>query len=538
MKRSGPGLGVWLTAVFAAVVLSHLLLLASPPLARTEVHRALVAMDALDHGHWVVTSILGETYLRKPPFHPWVLAACSWLFDTREAWVFRLPTILAAGGSAVWLAWLGSRWFGGRAGVLSGFAFLWLFALWAQNRTAEIDGLNTLLALLVWGGLTELVMGRARRPWRWSLLIAWSLGAALLTKGPACLTVVLPALIAPTLAGFGVRWLLRPAVWLPIVAGVLLAAGWFVAVDRLTAGAGASVEQAGVNELVGRFTSRLTADYLLDVVSMPLLLIAYSLPVSLASLAAVYPSVRAGFVRSTRRRLVACVWGFGLGCLLSVVFLLENPRYGYILLPLLTLPAGVMLDRWLDRRLPEWLMVHVGRIAVVAGAGALAGLAAMVVSVWPVTATGAMLLVCVLVPLLLLVVVRGRALAPAGWLLVGTVALGATSMGYSGLKHADRYRFSSATAAGLIAEHVDRGEAVVAGKLWNDKPGLFYYAGVVPRRLLDEALEGDAPGVTGWYVLYPFEVEQMEAAYPGRVEVVEEIEGERLNARLVRLTRR
>lgn len=526
-------MGFWLTAIFVVVVASHLLLFASPPLARTEVHRALVAMDVLDHGHWVVTSILGETYLRKPPFHPWVLAGSSWLFNTRDAWVFRLPSILAAGGCAVWLAWLGSRWFGRRAGILTGFSFLWLFALWAQNRTAEIDGLNTLLALLAWGAWVELAMGRTSYRWWWSAVAGLSFGGALLTKGPACLTLVLPAFVAPVLAGLGVRWWVRPSVWVPVLAGLGIGASWYVAVDVLTSGGDEVVEQAGVSELVERFTSGLSMGLAGQVLVMPLLLVVYSVPVSLGAMALAWPSVRRSLPKAVRRRAMLCVWSFVVGGVLSVLFLLENVRYGYILVPLLTLPAGVVLDRLFDRRLPEWVMVHLDRLMVACGVGAFVALGvvmALMVS-W-----GTVVSVWVMIVVLLAVLFRARPpLGSHSWLRMGTLVLVVVSMIFSVMKHEDRSRYSSAEGAVLISEHVDAGRDVVAGKLWNDKPGLFYYGRVTPRRLLDEALAGEAPAVSRWYVLYPFEVEALTAVYGDRVEVVEVIEGERLNARLVRL---
>lgn len=493
-------------------------------------------MDVLDHGHWVLTSILDEPYLRKPPFHPWTLAATAWLLDSREPWVFRLPSILAAAGCATWLAWLGMRWFGRTAGIAAGFTFLWLFPLWSQNRSAEIDGLNTFLAILTWGCLVELALGRPRHVWRWSALATLALAAALLAKGPAALTVVLAGVIAPCLAGAGVRWLLRPAVLAIFPLAAALAGSWIVAVEVITASASRETQQAGIAEVLERFGTLLDPAHMVGVLTMPLVLTLFALPVSLFAGLALLPSARVSMQPQRNRRLDATLWSLGIACTLVVLFLLENPRYGYIILPILCLPAGVALSRFLHGKLSASLAGMLTRVVPVLWITAVVALIAITIQVALLSVPASVTLGVIAVALITITLIRWRTLTPARWLLMATLTLAASSTGYTLLKADQRATLSSANVAPQLAAHLAApGETVITGRMWNDKPGLFYYAQAQPRQRLNEALEGTPSELSTLYALYPHEAETLEAVYPGRVEVLERVEAERWRYVIVRL---
>ncbi|WP_428389090.1 ArnT family glycosyltransferase [Mucisphaera sp.] len=535
-QRQRP-LAPWLIAIFGTILLSHFLIFTNPPLARTEVHRALVAIDALDHGNWIVTRILDEVYLRKPPFHPWTLAASAAIFDTREPWVFRFPSILAAATSATWLAWLGSRWFGRRAGIITGFAFLWLIPLWAQSRSAEIDALNTTLALITWGCLLELTIGRPRHAWRWTLLATLSLAAALLSKGPAALTLVLPALFAPLLTGIPIRSLLRPAILpiLPIAAAI--AAAWPFTVELYAAQTSTEVDQAAIAEVIDRFAAVLDPAHMLNVLAMPFELLVFALPVSLVAGLALLPSIRQRFTTNRRHRLATLLIAIGLSGVTSVLFLLENPRYGYILLPPLCLPAAAILSHWLSGRLPAWVHLHASRTAVILALLAFAGAAAVIWQLDAIARSAAIFVLALTLPILLFALVRARQIQPAGWLIVATATLAASSTGYTLIRADNRVTLSSVAYAQTLKQNdnLSPGTTVITGRLWNDKPGLFYYADLQPRQRLDLALNQTPSDLSDLYLLYTRERTALEATYPGQVEPILTIDQPRLTAHLVRL---
>jgi 4-amino-4-deoxy-L-arabinose transferase-like glycosyltransferase len=536
VTRSRSSNALLLLGVFLAVFLAHFLFFANPPLARTEVHRALVAIDALDHGHWILTSILDEPYLRKPPFHPWTLAATAWLLDSREPWVFRLPSVLAAAGSATWLAFLALRWFGRTPALITGLAFLWLLPLWSQNRSAEIDGLNTFLALLAWAAILELAFHRTRYPWAWSALATLALAAAFLAKGPAALTVVLAAFIAPVLAGLGVRWLLRPAALIILPLAAALAASWVLAVESLTAAAPDQPQQAGLAELAARFATLLDPGHMLAVVTMPLVLTAFALPLSALAGLALLPSVRRTLPIRRRRRLDATLGSFAVANALVVLFLLENPRYGYILLPLITLPAAVILSRLLHHQLPDTLTRRLTTLRPLPLLIALIALIAVAVQVLPLSMPAAVTLMVIAAAFAAAAALRRRTLTTAAWLLLATAAIGSASTGYTLLKADQRATLSSANVAPQLAAHLAApGDTVITGRLWNDKPGLFYYAHAQPRQRLDQALAGDPSPLASLYVLYPREAEQLEVAYPGRTETLATIDADTWRFVILRL---
>ena len=55
-----------------------------------------VLTEMLDHGKWLALHINGEFYGDKPPIYFWLLAALSWIFQTREPSVFFLLAAMNA----------------------------------------------------------------------------------------------------------------------------------------------------------------------------------------------------------------------------------------------------------------------------------------------------------------------------------------------------------------------------------------------------------------------------------------------------------
>ena len=142
------------------------------PLDRTEPHRALVAHQMVQHGNWLLPRLNGELYLRKPPLIYWVEAVAEKVTGQAEPWVWRLPTALGSACLAAILAAWAAWWFGPAAAGPAGVACLALIPLWDQNRAADIDGLNTVAAVVTAMVALELIYGPTRRRWAWVIALA------------------------------------------------------------------------------------------------------------------------------------------------------------------------------------------------------------------------------------------------------------------------------------------------------------------------------------------------------------------------------
>lgn len=61
-----------------------------------EPRRAIVSLEMLLTGEWIVPHINGWTYYNKPPFFNWIMAFFFWLFQSFDEWVVRFPALLSA----------------------------------------------------------------------------------------------------------------------------------------------------------------------------------------------------------------------------------------------------------------------------------------------------------------------------------------------------------------------------------------------------------------------------------------------------------
>jgi 4-amino-4-deoxy-L-arabinose transferase-like glycosyltransferase len=112
-------------------------------LYRTENLRALVAVEFLQGGNWVVPTLYGEPLLTKPPGMYAAIALVSWLAGGVSAWTARLPSALAASLTVL----LFYRHFSRQVGRLGGLVAALLLpasALWLTHApSADIDMLQT-----------------------------------------------------------------------------------------------------------------------------------------------------------------------------------------------------------------------------------------------------------------------------------------------------------------------------------------------------------------------------------------------------------
>jgi hypothetical protein len=192
-----------------------------------EIARELAARD-----HVFALSFNGVRYVDKPPLLYWLIATAFRLAGPTEA-AARSVSVVGGLAAVAATAWLGGRLLGRRAAVASGLALLTCVWFFVYSRYVRPETLFA--AAIAWGFALSLVGLMDGRRGLVVLGLA-AFGLAGLAKDP--LGAIGPvAVIAAVMAGTG-AW--RPVSrWLPpagLLAGVVLAFGWYLVVERTTPG--------------------------------------------------------------------------------------------------------------------------------------------------------------------------------------------------------------------------------------------------------------------------------------------------------------
>jgi 4-amino-4-deoxy-L-arabinose transferase-like glycosyltransferase len=189
---------------------------------------AEIAREMLNTGDWVTIRYDGLKYFEKPPFHMWVTAVSYALFGIGD-WQARLCVALA-GAAGLGVSMLAAaRWFGARAGLMTGLV-LASAPMW--NVAAHFNTLDMTLAGAMAFVLASLLLAQhpsatpaARRHW---MLACWvAMGVAVLTKG--LVGVALPGLVLVLYTGVTRDLGLWRRLHLPagIVLMLLVAVPWY-----------------------------------------------------------------------------------------------------------------------------------------------------------------------------------------------------------------------------------------------------------------------------------------------------------------------
>src|SRR5688572_8287769 len=131
-------------AVLGVCLLVYWPRLGATGFSSTEGHRVIPAWEMLDTGGWLVPTMFGQAYLRKPPGMAWAVAASSAVLGRTE-FAGRAVSAAAATGLALLALVFGGRWFG--RGLPAGLAASLLPLMWASGRSAEIEALHALAAV-------------------------------------------------------------------------------------------------------------------------------------------------------------------------------------------------------------------------------------------------------------------------------------------------------------------------------------------------------------------------------------------------------
>ena len=243
--------GVWPYVLLLAVCLVLFLwrLGAVPLIGLDEGLYSECAREMAAGGSWIVPTVSGQPFYEKPPLAYWLMATSIRAFGA-TSFAARLPSALAALALVALTVWIGTRLFGGRAGLLGGFALACSIMTAGLARMALLD---MLFALVITAALGAFLLSHLGLASRWWYLLFWgATGLSLLVKGPAG-AVLIGVTVGVFLSG---KWRVEsgkhPAAFrcFPLstfsfppsvlVAGiaifVLVAAPWYVLVQRETGG--------------------------------------------------------------------------------------------------------------------------------------------------------------------------------------------------------------------------------------------------------------------------------------------------------------
>lgn len=531
----------WLLVVPAMLVVAmHAVRLGNAPMAGTEPHRVLVAKQmASGESSWLVPTLFGKPYLRKPPLHYWVMASVDRAVGGAGVTTLRLVSVIEAALTALVVSLFAARWFSRTAGLVAGCAFVVAVALWSQSRSADIDALNTLLATLCGCLLVELQLhgrgdGESRRP-RVALgaMLTLCFAGMLLAKGPAGLPVVVGGLLGPAIATRNWKLPLRSTLLVPLLLGGLLFVGYVILAKVALARSGLPPDTSGLSEAAQWMTPDLARLGKASLIVPQLF--GYALPLSVFVVLAFVPGLsRAARDARHDRFSSALAWTVLAGWLACFATLMVNPRYGNVIVPMLCPLVGGLVARMIES--------GQGRngVGVVLGSSAFAaacGAVALTVARWSddpgrlptATAAGS----CVLVAIVTLASLRQRRLAASAATTVLTFMLLSVPVNAHD-DHRARLR-SGRSVADQLRGAITDDRPVIAGQVVFAQPELFHYAGIAPRWVAEQLLDDRDVPADCWLVLDDTELAWWQANHGERLGPVQSFRTYRKAIHVLRL---
>jgi 4-amino-4-deoxy-L-arabinose transferase-like glycosyltransferase len=514
----------------------HLPWLGCTPIAGTEGHRIFPAHEMVRSHNWLVPMMFGKPFMTKPPLHHWLIGISELLLTRnahlpndptpRDMFAWRLPSALAGAALCAAACLFGARWFGRMAGLISGVSAVGMIAIWGQSQVADIDSTNTFAAALTAFCGIELYIASPARKWPWVALASVAMGATLMTKGPAGLTIILGVWAAALVirpkrtwiwvAVFGLaggalmwglvlavrekrargrwmtwRWFWRWMTWrqfrlvwvfrLPIVLGAMIFFAWGWAAKTNLRHNGLAIDNRGIKEATHLLIPKTFKAFVVPLGVMLPQLIAFALPLSGSLLFLCSGAVRENIRPPARRVAMALAAAVLISWAIAVVSTFVNPlwaipRYYYpTLLPLCPLAGAVAIAAAKSRRTADWLRA-VASVAAIALCGAAVGLAA---ASWKMPHFHAVLVGCAFLAVIAAawVVWQVRTSWNGAWGIVLLVLL--VSVPFGAQRHYARtYKDSGIHSAAKLKRMIGERSIVAVGGLVTSKPETLTYANV------------------------------------------------------------
>ena len=511
-------------AIFFFALICYLPLPAGAPLAGTEGHRAMTAHQMVESGQWTVPMMWGRVYLAKPPLHYWIIATFEKISGRATPFMWRLPSAIEASLTAAMLCLFASRWFGRLAGWVAGFSSVAMIALWGENRGADIDVTNTLAANFAALCLIELHFGAPVRKSLWILSAGVAIGASLLVKGPAGMTIILGPILWFSIESIrNRRWagLCTLSIWLPLLIGAAMFLAWSFTCKHYLKTHALLPDMSGVNEGI---QDLLPHDWgwkrAMEWIFLPVTLFLYTLPISIAMPLSMSQDVRGG--DGGRPRLINALvmtillaWGV---CFISGMHL---PRYAYVTLPIFAVLAGAVAAQVPDAepRFVRFIRVIAFWSIVIFGGAVLI----LSVMLWKHSEIRMLLATATVVGIIIAATSAWRlSVFPREWkplwglpalLLVLSVVLGQYAF-------YDRIRRSCVKQADEIRRIVGSGASLVTCQMVLDQPDLFYYLGLPTRATNDDLLDWRPLKSGTWVILKKEELAVWKAKIPERIAMI------------------
>lgn len=246
MPRLPPPLLV--VAVWAAIYLPAL---GSFEIRGEEGRRILPAIAMLQSGNYLVPEVGGEPYFRKPPLINWVIAGSFKIFNARNEWAARAPSVLGVLLVALSFVALAKKTLGSFGSTIAALVWLTNVGMLQKGRLIEIEAVYvslSALALVCWLSWWR----EQRSPWMvWT--VPWIfLGLGWLAKGPAHLVFFYSVVLGVLWKTRSWRSLFHPAHLLGIVVMLAIFAAW--AVPLLQASSHSPVLHKWSTQFSGRVT--------------------------------------------------------------------------------------------------------------------------------------------------------------------------------------------------------------------------------------------------------------------------------------------
>jgi hypothetical protein len=261
--------------------------------------------------------------------------------------------------------------------------------------------------------------------------------------------------------------------WLAMVVGLLIFAAYALAAWHECQIEHIQPDFSGLNEAADKSLHFSNPIFILEALTLPLILFVYALPISVA-----IPICLVGPIWSDpddiRRRAVRSVVGALLvGSIVAILSGMVNPRYGYVMLPLVCLLAGAVAACAARGELPKSARDWARGTLDVSAVGFLGLTVGVAIKSWKAAepADQAMIVIAGIIAIAAVVIWLKRRKAIA---LISLLAL--VSFPLAVFFKQDRANRSAYPAAMVLAAKLPAGTLVTTGQISMNQPELFYYS--------------------------------------------------------------
>ena len=513
--------------ILAIGLFTNCYLLGNGPLAGTEGHRALTSHQMVTSGQWLIPHLYDQVYLRKPPLQYWIMGGVEKVTGLANTFIWRLPSAVFGALTGVVLCLMTGRWYGRLAGLVAGVSSCGLIALWGQNRTAEIDALNTLVCVSCACAILDMGWGPARGRMWMAGLAAITFAAALLDKGPAGFAPIAGALLGPAMMNRTGRALKSPLPWIAMAVGTLPLIVYAMAAYSAFTAQHANPDYHGATEVFRNFLAdrRKNIPETLELIPN---LILYTQPISAFMLFPFHPTMwRVGSAwgewSESDRLLLRGLVGTLIVSALGDTFLGAGASAVQLCLVADDLPdcrrggggvgRGVLPGNIRMKRVPEFA----------AGAVIFYGIGVIVIAVLAVKSHAPMTGRAIAAGAVAAVVAAGVVIAAArqrnilaGWGFIGLVLLAGVAFGSWGI--ADRDRRSTTEGSEYLKHNYPPGTTFTTGDLIFQQPELFFYSGMKAESYPYNFVQAFELPTSRWLIMKPSEYESWNAEIPDRLK--------------------